>query len=151
MANSKDDQGHKDMHNVYFIKNRSNVKIKRFSTDKKISAQGIFMWNMKTLALTVKNLLARLRFLNNRPNSKVKVTGSKNISTHGEVLPQKIFLQNIKALSLTVEKLLARFQFKKNKSNSNVTGTHRKVLSQRLLMWNIKTIEKLIARFKIHT
>ena len=49
--------------NVYFFaKKMSNVKVKRFSANKKILSQGIFTWNMKILALTVKNLLARLDF-----------------------------------------------------------------------------------------
>ena len=39
--------------------NWSNVKVKRLSTYKKISSQGIFMWNIKALALAIQKLLAR--------------------------------------------------------------------------------------------
>ena len=44
------------------FKKRSNVKVKRFSTNKKILSLGIFMRNIKALALTVQKLLARLKF-----------------------------------------------------------------------------------------
>ena len=55
----------------------SNVKVKRLSTYKNISSQGIFMWNIKVLALTIHKLLARLKFLKSRSNSQVKITRSK--------------------------------------------------------------------------
>ena len=61
---------------------------------------------------------------------------------------------NIKALSLTVQKSLARLKFSKKlvefqgQGNKKNNGTHRKVLSQGLLMWNIKvlslTVQKLL-------
>ena len=66
MANSKDDQGHKD---------------KYFDTSRKILSQEMLMCNMKALALTVQKLLSRLKFSKNGSNSKVKVTGFKNNGT----------------------------------------------------------------------
>ena len=35
--------------------NRSDVKVKRFSTNRKTSSQGIFMWNMKILQSLLKS------------------------------------------------------------------------------------------------
>ena len=52
-------------------------RVKNNGTHGKVLSQGIFMWNMKALALTVQKLLARLKFFKNGSNSKVKVTGSK--------------------------------------------------------------------------
>ena len=72
------------MTNVNF-KKRSNVKVKRFSTNKKILSLGIFMRNIKAIALTVQKLLARLKFSKNGSNFKVRV---KNNGTHGKVLSQ---------------------------------------------------------------
>ena len=51
------------------------TKVKRLSTYKNISSQGIFMWNIKALALTIQRFLETLKFLKNGSNSKVKVTG----------------------------------------------------------------------------
>ena len=45
---------------VNLKKNRSNVKVKRFSIYVKVLSQGILIWNIKALALTVQKLLARL-------------------------------------------------------------------------------------------
>ena len=59
----------------FFLKNWSNAKVKRLSTYKKSSLQGILMWNIKTLAITVQKFLATLKFLKIRSNSQVKVTG----------------------------------------------------------------------------
>ena len=47
---------------MYFFLNWVKVKIKRLSTYKKISSQGIFKWNIKALALTIQKLLARSKF-----------------------------------------------------------------------------------------
>ena len=58
MANSKDGQSHKD---------------KYLDTSRKILSQEMLMCIMKALALTVQNLLARLKFSKNESNSKVKV------------------------------------------------------------------------------
>ena len=64
------------MTNVNLTKKKeSNLKVKRFSTNKNISSLGILMQNIKALALTVQKLLARLKFSKNGSNSKVKVTG----------------------------------------------------------------------------
>ena len=49
------------MTNVNF-KKKVKCKVKRFSTNKKISSLGIFMKNIKALALTVQKLLAKLKF-----------------------------------------------------------------------------------------
>ena len=55
----------------------SNVKVKRFSNNKRVLSRGILKWNIKTLAPTVQKLLERLKFSKSMSNSKVKVTGSK--------------------------------------------------------------------------
>ena len=93
MANSNESQDHKDK---YFDTSRKILsqemtmcnmealvsypkevaKVKRLSTYKKISSQGIFMWNIKDLhvALTIQKFLAKLKFLSSRSNCQVKVT-----------------------------------------------------------------------------
>ena len=63
----------------FFFKNWSNDNVKRLSTNKKISSQGVFMWYIKAQAFTIQKLLARLKFLKSRSNSQVKVTRSKII------------------------------------------------------------------------
>ena len=59
---------------------RSNVKVKRFSTNKKVPSQEI----LKALALTIQKLLARLKF----PQKWVKLQGRgyrvKNNGTRGK-------------------------------------------------------------------
>ena len=60
MANSKDGQGHKDRY---------------LDTSGKILSQEMLRCNMKSLALTVQKLLARLKFSKNGSNSRVKVKG----------------------------------------------------------------------------
>ena len=59
---------------IFKKKNRSNVKVKRVSANKNILSQGIFMRNIKALALTVQKLSARLKSFSNGSNYKVKVT-----------------------------------------------------------------------------
>ena len=44
------------MTNVNFFLNWWNVKVKSLNTNKKILSQGIFMWNIKALALTFQKL-----------------------------------------------------------------------------------------------
>ena len=69
---------------------------------------------------------------------------------------------NIKALALIVQKLKVRLKFSKewlklqgqgHRVRNN--GTHRKTLSQEILMWNIKaltlTVQKLLVRLKFQT
>ena len=51
----------------------------------------------------------RLKFLESRPNFKVKVTGRNWY--HGKVLSLEILTWNIKALAFTVQKSLARLKF----------------------------------------
>ena len=72
------------------------------STNKKILSQGIFMWNIKALALTAQKLLARLKFskVGQTPRSQ-----GQNVGTQQKILPQGILMWNIKALALMVEKL----------------------------------------------
>ena len=62
-----------------FFFNYSNVKVKRLGTYKKISSKGIFMLNIKALALTIQKLFARLKILKNSSYSQVKVTRYKII------------------------------------------------------------------------
>ena len=50
-------------------------KVKHNETYGKVLSQGILMWNIKVLALTVQMLLARLKFSKNGSNSMVKVRG----------------------------------------------------------------------------
>ena len=72
---------------------------KKFGTNRKILSQGIIMWNMKTLALTVHKLLARIKFvtewMNDRQNinninpnlpsltHKINITMGKNMPWEG--------------------------------------------------------------------
>ena len=49
--------------------------VKKYETHGKVLSQGILMWNIKTLELTVQNLWARLKFSKNGSNSKVEITG----------------------------------------------------------------------------
>ena len=56
---------------------RSRSKVKNNGTHGKVLSQGIYMWNVEALALSVQKLLARVKILNNGSNSKVKVTGYK--------------------------------------------------------------------------
>ena len=96
----------------------------------KILSQGIFMWNIKALALTVQKLLARLKFQrewqndrqdkNNMPPDFLS-RGHKNNGTHGKVLSQGILMWNIKALTLTVQKLLAKLKFQRGGQNDRMT------------------------------
>ena len=93
------------------FKKRSKVKVKRFSTHRKVLSQGILMWNIKTIALPVQKLLAGLKF---SPKKWFKLQGQghsvKNNDTHGKVLSQGIFMWNIKALAPTVQKLVFKKQ-----------------------------------------
>ena len=52
---------------------------------RKVLAQGIFMCNFKSLALTVQKLLARLKFKLQGQSHRVKYFGA-----HGKVLSQEI-------------------------------------------------------------
>ena len=84
-------------------------------TNKKILSLGIFMRNIKALALTVQMFSKKW----------VKLLGQghrvKNNGTHGKVLSQGIFLWNIKALALTVQKLLASLKFQREWQNDEMT------------------------------
>ena len=54
---------------------RSRSKgLKGSDTHGKVLSEGILMWNIKALALTVQKLLACLKFSKNGSNAKVKVT-----------------------------------------------------------------------------
>ena len=46
-------------------------RVKNYGTHGKVLSQGIFMWNMKALALTVQNLLARLKFQRGGHNDRM--------------------------------------------------------------------------------
>ena len=80
------------MTNVILKKNRSNVKVKKFRTNKKILSLEIFIRNIRALAFTVQKLLAMLKI----SKKLVKLQGqghrSKNNGTHGKVLSQGIFM-----------------------------------------------------------
>ena len=63
---------------------RSRSLGKNYDMVWKVLSQGIHMWNMKALSLTVDTLWprARLKFLKSRSNFKVKVTRSKIMEWH---------------------------------------------------------------------
>ena len=50
-------------------------------------SQRILMWNIKTLALTVQKLLARLKFSKNGSNSKFKITRSNIFVPKNNMVP----------------------------------------------------------------
>ena len=79
---------------------------------------------MKALALTVKKLWPRLKFL--KCSSKVKVKGHKvkQFVLNGKVLSGGIYMCNMKGLALTVQKLWPRLKFLKSRSKVKVKG-HR--------------------------
>ena len=112
------------------------------------------MWNIKALAVTAEKLLARLKFSKNGSNSKVKVTGSKKkgfITRNTHVKYQRSSSHCSKVISkVKVFKKWIKLQGQGHRVKNN--GNHRKVLSQGILMWNIKalalTVQKLLARLK---
>ena len=61
------------MTNDKFLKDWSNAKVKIFGTNKNIQSQGIFLWNIKALALAIQMLLEKLKYSKGRLDSKVKV------------------------------------------------------------------------------
>ena len=63
-------------HGEQTVNKRKNGKVERFRdcTHWKVLSQGIFMWNIKPLALSVQKSLTRLKFSKSRLNFKVKVT-----------------------------------------------------------------------------
>ena len=70
------------MAKLKFLKSSSKVKVKghkvkNFVSNGKVLSEGIYMGNMKGLAITVQKLWLRLKFLKNRSNVKVKVTRPK--------------------------------------------------------------------------
>ena len=65
---------------------------------------------MKALAIPVRKLWPRLKFLKSRSNFKVKVTRSKNFCTCGNVSPQEMYICNIEALRLLVRELSPRLK-----------------------------------------
>ena len=70
----------------HFLKNRSNVKVKRFSTNRNILSKGlhVLMWNIKALALTDQKFLTKLTYSKNRSNSGQghRLTNGVTSSTH---------------------------------------------------------------------
>ena len=70
-------------------------KVKNFVSSGKVLSEGIYMCNMKCLALMVQNLWPRLKFL--KSSSKVKVKGHKvkNFVFNGKVLSQGICMSNM--------------------------------------------------------
>ena len=61
------------MTNKNFFLIWSNDKVKILSTNRKIQSHGIFLWNIKALALAIQVLLERLKYSKSRPDSKGKV------------------------------------------------------------------------------
>ena len=86
------------------------ISYDRCQLKKKENWSHVLMWNIKARVYIIQWLLARLKVLKSRSNSKVKV---KSFGTHEKALSHRIFMWNIKALALTVQKLLARLLSKK--------------------------------------
>ena len=129
-----------------FLKSRSNFKVKVTRSKImvhcmmwKVLSQGIHMWNMKALYLTVHKLWPRLKSLKRMSNFKVKVTRSK-IMVHcmmWKVLSQGIHMWNMKALCLTVHKLWPWLKFLKSRSNFKV-----KVTRSNIMVWCERSCHK---------
>ena len=104
---------------------RSRSKgLKVSDTHGKVLSQGILMWNIKALALTVQKLFkASLKFSKKCVELQGQGHSVNNNDTHGKVLSEGILRWNIKALALTVQKLLAWLKFSKNGSNAKVKVT----------------------------
>ena len=134
-----------------------NMKALIFIIWKLLPMSFLLIRNMKTLALTVQKLLARLKFSINRSITKVNFTGYKNWlvpteSTHEKDLLLVILMWNTKALALTVQKLLARLKFTINSQRLKDACTHGKGLSLAILIWNAKlkhSFFKVIRKFKV--
>ena len=103
----------------FFLKDSSNVKVRRLSTNKNILSQGIFMWNIKALALINQKLLTRLKSSKSRSNSKVDVTRSKLL----------IFMWNIKALGLDSYNIHVKYQSSTRRYMAEILPIRRKHLS----------------------
>ena len=132
------------------------VKVKRFSTNKKILSQGIFMWNMKTLALTVQKLLARLKFSKSKSNSKVKLTGSKMLiytvglitrnthvkyqspSTHGWKVISKVKVS---------DRIMELQNDRQDKNNMPLIFNFRGIKSKNLWIRNVEDIQIWLSKF----
>ena len=82
------------MFNVDFQTKWSNVNVKILSTNRKMLSQGIFMWNIKALALTIPLIWTII----------------KVFETHGEFLSQRMTILYIKARALTFQILSTMFK-----------------------------------------
>ena len=76
---------------------------------------------MEALALTIKKLWPRLKFLKNSLKVKVKGHKVKNFVSNGKVLSEGIYMCNMKALALMFQKLWPRLKFLKSRSKVKVT------------------------------
>ena len=87
-------------------------------------SQGILIWNIKALALTVQKFKFSKKWV------KLQCQGRrvKNNGTHRKVLSQGILMWNIKALAITVPKLKASLKFSKNGLNYKVKVTRSKIM-----------------------
>ena len=104
----------------YFVMNNVLFKYQMSRSKGFVPTKGIFMWNMKTMALTVEMLLAMLSFqkVGQTPRSQVNIVG-----TNWRLLSQGLLMWNNKALALIVQILLAILKFSKYRSNSKVKVT----------------------------
>ena len=96
-------------------------------------------------------VISKVKVLKNGSNSKAKVTGSK-IRVSTERSYQSFCTHCSKIISkVKVFKIWVKLPGQCHRVKNN--GTHWKVLSQGILMWNIKalalTVQKLLARLKI--
>ena len=145
LANSKDGQVHKDKHfntntkilseacalqssDIYFFYmnygcfflDMSNVMVKRFSSNKMILSQGIFIWNMITLVHTVQKLLASLKFSKSRSRSRSQ---GQRCQYPQKGLVTKNSHIKYQSSSTHCSKVISKIKFSKSRSNSKVKVT----------------------------
>ena len=121
----------------------------------KVWSQGIYMWIMKAIILTVKKLWPRLKFLKSMSNFKVKVIRQKKIW----YVVKCLVTTNTHVKYESPVSNGPMFKFLKSRSNFKVKVTRQKHysmlwngLSQGIHMWNMKalslTVYKLWPRLK---
>ena len=132
------------------------------------------VWNIKASANIIQKLLARLNFSKGRSNFKSS-SRCQNCWYSRKGLAARNTRVKIKALAFTVQKILSKVKVSgrftewhnvrmTNKTNTicllifdlvgkKINDTHGKVLSQGILMWNIRslalTVQKLFSKVKV--
>ena len=105
-------------------KNKSNFKLKRFSTNKKVLSQGILMWNIKAPALGVPKLLARLKL----STTKMGQAPWSRSQCQQKWYPQKDLITmnthvKYQFSRIHCSKVISKIKVFKNESNSKVKVT----------------------------